>query len=73
MPTGQTFGRMEIYELDGALHSMNVFTKPTGYSPRAYEINETDWPGLEASCQSVFGNDLWAALKAADPIPEVEV
>jgi hypothetical protein len=70
MPSGQTLGRIEIYANGGNLVGINVFTSPNGFSPRAFEVNETNWPGLEASCQSVLGAELWADLKAADPIPD---
>jgi len=61
---------MEIYEDGDMIHSIVVFTKPNGFGVRAHEVNETGWPGLEASCQTVLGNDLWASIKALDPIPE---
>lgn len=71
---GQTISRQETYTNQfGVVSQVVVITKPTGYVVSARDVNDTDFPGLEATCITAFGTTLWNALKALDPEPPSDV
>lgn len=73
---GQSVVRMEISTDNGpsgrVITEVAVLMSPRNEMVAVHTLNETTFPGLEATGIALFGEELWNTLKALDPIPPPE-